>query len=79
MSSSKRRVKKFTYNFTKSMCQFEDYLRGVREIEENFKVSFRILAVVFLCKQEPPLGSLYRTPNTHNKTPYFNQDSDCSH
>lgn len=50
---------------------------AVSKVERKFKGSFPILSVLFLCKQEAPQGSLQRISGPHNKSNYFNQDSDC--
>lgn len=50
---------------------------AVSKGETKFKGSFPIPSVLFLCKQEPPRGSLQRISDPHNKSDYFNQDSDC--
>lgn len=49
-----------------------------RKVEGKFKGSFPILSVIFLCKQELPLGCLQRITKPHDKSNYFNQDSDYS-
>lgn len=50
---------------------------AVSKGERKLKGSFPVLSVLFLCKQEPPRGSLQRISDPHNKSDYFNQDSDC--